>query len=468
MTNLTWTRWLTVMGAACAIAMAGCGDDDGTTPDAGGGDGGGDDGSVDQDATTTDDGGGGGDNTIVDVAVEAGNFTTLVSALQDTGLDETLSGAGPFTVFAPTDTAFENLPEDVDLSALTEDELAEILSYHVVAGEVTSDAIPTDPPVADTVADLTLWFDTSDGVMVNDATVTMADVEASNGVIHVIDTVLLPPDVPTMAGYAGLSDLVTAAGDAGVASALAGDGPFTVFAPTNDAFGAVDTGGFTMEELANVLMYHVISGAAVDSASVPTDPPIANTMATNDWENNLTLWFDTSDGVLVNDANVVIADIKVSNGIVHVVDAVITPPNLVDMAGIAGLTELASAAANASDAGGSSIVEILSSGGPFTVLAPTNQAFMDASGTLDGLDNDQLRDALLYHVLDTSAFSEPVLASGVPDADVGTELGQDLTATSDPVTFTDVGGNTANVTIADINVTNGVAHVIDRVLVPSL
>lgn len=137
--------------------------------------------------------------TIVDVAVGAGTFTTLVAAVQAAGLVETLSGEGPFTVFAPTDEAFAAALEALDLTAeelLADTEtLTSILTYHVVEGEVPSSQVVTlDGQEVETVngASVTISVD-GDTVMVNDATVTAVDVDASNGVIHVIDSVLLPP-----------------------------------------------------------------------------------------------------------------------------------------------------------------------------------------------------------------------------------------------------------------------------------
>jgi uncharacterized surface protein with fasciclin (FAS1) repeats len=132
--------------------------------------------------------------TIVETAVAAGNFTTLVAAVEAAGLVETLSGEGPFTVFAPTDEAFAALPEGTVEGLLADPEaLAAILTYHVVPGAVMSGDL-SDGMTATTVngADITISIDGST-VMVNDATVAAADIEASNGVIHVIDAVILPP-----------------------------------------------------------------------------------------------------------------------------------------------------------------------------------------------------------------------------------------------------------------------------------
>lgn len=136
---------------------------------------------------------GGHSKDIVDTAIDAGSFTTLVAAVTAAGLVDTLKGEGPFTVFAPTDEAFAALPEGTVESLLADPEaLAAILTYHVVAGKVMSTDL-SDGMMAKTVngADITIM--TAAGVMVNEANVTAADIEASNGVIHVIDTVLIPP-----------------------------------------------------------------------------------------------------------------------------------------------------------------------------------------------------------------------------------------------------------------------------------
>lgn len=130
---------------------------------------------------------------IIEVATAAGSFTTLATALTEAGLIETLQGEGPFTVFAPTDEAFAAIPE-ADLNALLADKekLKRVLTYHVVAGNVASGDVATMSE-ATAVSGDTLAIDASSGVMINDATVTQADIAASNGVIHVIDKVLMPP-----------------------------------------------------------------------------------------------------------------------------------------------------------------------------------------------------------------------------------------------------------------------------------
>jgi len=138
------------------------------------------------------------DMDIVDTAVNAGSFETLVAAVEAAGLVETLKGEGPFTVFAPTDEAFAALPEGTVESLLqpeNRDQLVAVLTYHVVPAQVMSGDIAGQTVSADTVQGEELIIDARDGVEINDsATVVQADIEASNGVIHVIDTVLLPPE----------------------------------------------------------------------------------------------------------------------------------------------------------------------------------------------------------------------------------------------------------------------------------
>jgi len=132
---------------------------------------------------------------IVDTAIEAGSFTTLVAAVEAAGLVDVLKGDGPFTVFAPTDDAFAALPEGTVEGLLADPEaLAAILTYHVVAGKVMSGDL-SDGMMAATVNGAEITIGTMDGVTVNDANVTAADIEASNGVIHVIDKVILPPPI---------------------------------------------------------------------------------------------------------------------------------------------------------------------------------------------------------------------------------------------------------------------------------
>jgi len=269
--------------------------------------------------------------TIVDIAVSAGNFTTLVAALEAAGLVETLQGAGPFTVFAPTDEAFAKLPEGTVEELLkpeNKDQLVQILTYHVVAGNVmAADAAKLNS--ADTVAMLPVTIKTEmDKVMINNATVAQADIVASNGVIHVIDTVLLPPSdiVDTAIADGRFTTLVAAVQAAGLVDTLKGEGPFTVFAPTDDAFAKLPAGTVeslllpeNKEQLAGILTYHVVAGQVMAADVV--------TLTSADTVNGQPVMVKVEDGkVYINDAEVIITDILTSNGVIHVIDQVILPP----------------------------------------------------------------------------------------------------------------------------------------------
>jgi len=283
---------------------------------------------------------------IVDTAVNAGSFGTLVAAVEAAGLVETLKGEGPFTVFAPTEDAFAALPAGT-VEALLADpagQLTQILLYHVVPGKVMSTDL-SDGMTADTVQGSPVTFTLADGaVKINEAMVVTADIEASNGVIHVIDTVILPPaeeavteEAPTeMAAPAGnIAEVATAAGSfgtlltaveaAGLVDELTGEGPFTVFAPTDEAFAALPAG--TLDTLLadpegalrDILLYHVVAGKVMSTDL--SDGMMADSLQ------GAPISVSIMDGaVKVNTANVVTADVEASNGVIHVIDAVILPP----------------------------------------------------------------------------------------------------------------------------------------------
>lgn len=288
------------------------------------------------------------DMNIVETAAANEDFSTLVAAVEAAGLAEALAGEGPFTVFAPTNDAFAALPEGtVDtLLADPSGDLTQILLYHVVPGRYMA-ADVTDGLALETLQGGNVTFSvTDDAVMINDAQIVMTDIETSNGVIHVIDAVILPPAddemmadeemaeeemaagdiVDIAAGNPDFSTLVTAVQAAGLVDALKGDGPFTVFAPTNDAFAALPDG--TLDalladpsgDLTQILLYHVVSGEVM--AADVTDGLETETLQGG------TVSFSVADGmVMINDANIVATDIVASNGVIHVIDAVILPPS---------------------------------------------------------------------------------------------------------------------------------------------
>jgi transforming growth factor-beta-induced protein len=258
---------------------------------------------------------------IVDTALAAGSFTQLTKALGDAGLVSALKGAGPFTVFAPSDSAFASFERDNPgvLAGLSKQALTEILTYHVVSGAAVTSGSLKNGQAFVTLSGAPLLVGTIGGVKINDAGVTTADVMASNGVIHVIDHVILPPKddiVATALGAGTFSTLAGALTSASLVDTLQGAGPFTVFAPTDGAFAklpAVPSGN----ALKDVLLYHVTSGAIgsgdLKAGSVPTLLSGKN------------LTINLASGVSVNDAHVTTANVLAKNGIIHVVDSVLVP-----------------------------------------------------------------------------------------------------------------------------------------------
>ncbi len=278
-----------------------------------------------------------GHDDIVDLAVGSDNLTVLVAALTEAGLVETLQGDGPFTVFAPTDEAFADLLAALNVTAtelLAHPRLTEVLLYHVVPGKVMSTDL-TDGMTATTVLGETITVDLTDGVRINDSHVIAADIEATNGVVHLIDAVLVPEaffiEFDTVVDIA-LSDdnfsiLVAALQQANLVDALLADGPFTVFAPTNAAFEALLTDlGITAEDLlgqsqlSTVLLSHVLSGKVMSTDI--TNGLMAPTLNTGE-----SLSFGLNPVTINGDINVTTADIVAMNGVVHVIDRVIVPSN---------------------------------------------------------------------------------------------------------------------------------------------
>ncbi len=283
---------------------------------------------------------------IVEIAASNEDFSTLVAAVEAAGLVDFFASTKPITVFAPTNAAFEAAfealgiaPEDLLADTAT---LTSILLYHVVPGAVTSDVVAgleeattlNGAPIAIKADDM--------GVTLNDgqAKVAAVDIMASNGVIHVIDGVILPPAaeeeaepmgtiVDIAAGNEAFGTLVAAVQAAGLVDALSAAGPYTVFAPTNDAFAAaLEALGITAEDLladtetlTSILLYHVAPGRFPAAAVVQMEE--IGTL------NGATIKVKADDmGVSLNDgqANVATADVMADNGIIHVIDGVILPP----------------------------------------------------------------------------------------------------------------------------------------------
>lgn len=281
---------------------------------------------------------------IVDTAIGAGIFETLVTAVQTAELEDALRGEGPFTVFAPTDDAFAALPAGfvADLLAPRNfEKLQELLLYHVVAGRIASGDLRWSQ-FPETLSGDYLWVRKFWGnVRVNNARVIAADVFASNGVIHVIDKVLVPRgfelvpaevtpelDIVDTAIAAGTFEtLVAAAGAAELVDALRGEGPLTVFAPTDEAFGRLPSeliNALLMPEnqgkLQELLLYHVVAGQ-VESGDLSFYQRVPTLQGD---EVRIIKWFGN---VWVNSSRVTAADVLATNGVIHVINRVLIPRN---------------------------------------------------------------------------------------------------------------------------------------------
>lgn len=266
-----------------------------------------------------------GPGNLIEVATGAGDFDTLLAAVDAAGLTATLSDEGPFTVLAPTDNAFAALP-DGTVEALLADvpALTDILLYHVVNGEVPASAV-LEASLVTTLNGVDFKVDVDGDVYINDAMVTVTDIEAENGIIHVIDTVLIPPPSITAIAAADtqFSTLVTALTAADLADTLAGDGPFTVFAPTNSAFDALPEGTVTallgdIPTLTDILLFHVV-GSKEAAADVVGSSELMTVQGSD------AMISSDSTGVYIDGAKISITDIPARNGIIHVIDSVMIP-----------------------------------------------------------------------------------------------------------------------------------------------
>jgi|GEM_PF-1110317 len=427
------------------------------------------------------------DDTIVEIAVGNEDFSTLVQAVIAADLVDTLSGPGPFTVFAPTNDAFAAALGELGLTAeqllADTDLLTSVLTYHVVAGEVFSTDL-TDGMRVTTVNGATFVVNLSaSGASLTDSqgrtvNITAVDIDASNGVIHVLDNVILPPSqnvVEIAIDNPDFSTLVTAVSTAGLVETLSGDGPFTVFAPTNAAFAAALAElGLTAEQLladtdllTSILTYHVVAGK-VFSGDL-SDGMIVPTLNGETFTVNIGVSGVSLTDSLGRTVNVVATDIEGTNGVIHVIDNVLLPPyqSIVEIASSNPDFSTLVTALTAAD-----LVEALSGEGPFTVFAPTNAAFNTALSEL-GLsledvvgDLDLLSSILTYHVVLGEVFSSDLTDGMV----VPTLNGETFTVNigASGVTLTDSLGRTVNVVATDIRATNGVIHVIDNVLIPTI
>ena len=284
--------------------------------------------------------------TVADIIANSSDHTVLAAVLDSTDLDVVLSGTGPFTVFAPTDAAFDAVDPMTLISLLLDnDALSTVLTYHVAGDSVMSTDL-SDGQVITTLNGGDVTVSIMDGtVMINDATVIVADLVGANGVVHVIDVVLLPPApqpttvVDIIVNSPDHTVLETAVIAAELDDDLSGEGPFTVFAPTDAAFAALPAGALEglladpTGALADLLLYHV-AGAAALSTDL-SDGQLVTTLQGGDVEVTI-----DGMGVMINNANVIVADLVADNGVVHVIDAALSLPTGVESVNLSDLFEV--------------------------------------------------------------------------------------------------------------------------------
>jgi len=436
------------------------------------------------------------EDNIVEAAQATSELSTLVAALQkadesaNNDLITALSGDGPFTVFAPTNQAFTDLLAQLDgfdslddfSSEQLQDLLAVILTYHVVADAALSTDLSNGMSLT-TLQGSSLEVSTEGGVFIQDATDVPAevidpDIEVSNGVVHIIDKVLLPqaildelsdiilvPITDLAIENENLQNLVAAltAANGDLPTVLRGDGPFTVLAPTDEAFETFLDGAaladVPVDVLTNVLLNHVISGEVSSEDLTGLGSGYTSTMATGAGDQSVSLFFDTSDGVTFNGiSSVDTPDVKALNGIVHIVDAVIDIPNIVDHAvANPGLSSLVGAL---TDGGNTTFTNLLSNEEEtFTVFAPGNDAF-DA---FTNPNTNDLNAILANHVVMGSALFYSDLTTTYINTEAEFDTDENLSLyvnTDDGVTL----NGTSSVAMADIVASNGVIHTVDAVI----
>lgn len=437
--------------------------------------------------------------TIVTQATANDDFSILVDALvaaSDSSIDYValLSGNAnaPFTVFAPNNAAFESLLQLLGATSLDDiptDVLQLVLNYHVIAGANVRASDLSEGLMATTFQGEDITITLAGGPKVIDATgmpatILLTDVQTGNGVIHAIDKVLLPNEVldivdPTITGLAMMTGDLSTLNEALVITGLDvvlddRDGDFTVFAPTNAAFETFLAGAaltdVPVDVLTQVVLNHALSGTFL---STDLSTSYTTTLATyGETENNLSLYINTDSGVTLNGiSNVAVADVIAANGVVHIVDAVIALPTVVTFAAADPTFSTLVEALTREDQ--PDYVGILSTSlgtdpAPFTVFAPTNDAFGDllvelGIGGLDDIDTATLTATLNTHVIAGANIRAEDLESGVVPT-----LGDDITIDATNATITDPNGRICNIIVVNVQAANGVVHAIDKVILPQL
>jgi len=426
---------------------------------------------------------------IVEIAQATPELSTLVAALTKyPNLVNTLSAPGTFTVFAPDNDAFDAVLAVIgqtSIDDLPEEVLENILQYHVhSSAAITSDIISAGllPMVNGENATVT----TSGGVFIDNAQVTTPDVLATNGVIHIVDAVIVPPSMLPIVGtivapayfnkeFTTLIAAVKAA-DPSILELLLSNGPsdsgLTLFAPTNDAFTAA---GITdLSAVASVvdavLAYHVIDGTVL-AADLPMTSGYAAEIPTLGGNFYLT---NAGGSVNINGTTQVVAtDILGSNGVVHVINRTLIPPTQTINEIVAGFAsanpaEFSLLAAALSRAG---LADFFDGDGPFTVFAPTDQAFIDAGldlSAINSTDPAAVAAILTHHVVKPNVY---VFSTDLVDGNVTMLNDQNVTISVSALTVQDAVGSTPPAGLVtgllNVHASNGVIHVIDKVLLPN-
>ena len=406
-------------------------------------------------------------------------FSQLVGLIDSEGLDEALSGSGSYTVFAPTNAAFEALPPDFLINVT----VSQLLTYHVLAAEVDAAAAIEKAQSADPFvetfesSDLELYFDPSAGAANQPALVLNGRVQVTtpdyattgNGIVHTVDAVLFPDKnfpgtlVDVLSASPRFETLLGAVGNVpGLADVLAGPNGgagFTLFAPTNVGFTLLPDGlvaSLSQADLQSVLQYHVL-GATVDAAAAvgvaTSGSPSVETVLLGEFIN---LSLDPVSSLFIDTGSqVTTTDITVTNGVMHVLDSVLLPLDTFPGTLVQALQAYPRYSSLVGAVVAADLVGALTD---VTVFAPTNLAFESAQIPAD-ISVEDLTEVLLYHVL-----AGQVLASGLTDPQPtllqGASIEIDLA--SDPVVL----DGAIDVIEVDVQATDGVIHVINGVLQP--
>ena len=403
---------------------------------------------------------------IAEIVSNNPNFSILKAAVIKAGLVSALS-TGTLTVFAPDNDAFAASGiSEATINSLPVSAIDSILKYHVIGSVVPSSAVPATVTAVSTLLNINLYaVKNSSTVLVNNISVKSADISASNGVIHVISKVLMPATIKDIVVLdPNFSILKAAVVRAGLADAVA-TGSLTVFAPDNDAFAesGIDeaaVNSLPIEDLTNILLYHVV-GAKVPSSAVPASDTVNTLLTTNLYASK------NVNGVFMNGIAVKAADVQAANGVIHVVSEVLIPPTKTIAELVAADPELSLLLAAVVKAG---LAGAVSGPGKFTAFAPTNAAFLAAGlneTVIQFAPADQVSSVALAHLFETNVFaSDLIQGAQAPTLRAGISLVVGLTPPSVKIVGSTNPVSNIILTGVDIIATNGVIHKIDRVLLP--